>query len=43
MGRGKEFKAKRQNHEHEKPKTAKRFAESGDQVRKIPEGTSYKE
>lgn len=30
MGRGKGFKVKRQNHEHEKPLEAKRFAEVGE-------------
>ncbi len=31
MGRGKGYKVQRQNHEHEKPLTAKRFAEEGEQ------------
>lgn len=31
MGRGKGYKVKRQNHEQEKPLTAKRFAEVGEE------------
>lgn len=31
MGRGKGYKVKRQNHENEKPLTAKRFAEVGEE------------
>ncbi|KGX92279.1 hypothetical protein N781_17635 [Pontibacillus halophilus JSM 076056 = DSM 19796] len=31
MGRGKGYEVKRQDHEHEKPLTAKRFAEIGEQ------------
>lgn len=31
MGRGKGFKEKTQNHEHEKPLSAKRFAEVGEE------------
>ncbi|WP_161783090.1 hypothetical protein [Pontibacillus yanchengensis] len=31
MGRGKGYKEKKQNHEHEKPLSAKQFAEVGEE------------
>ncbi|MBM7552506.1 hypothetical protein [Thalassobacillus pellis] len=43
MGRGKGYRVKRQDHEHEKPKTAKRFSEAGEQTKTYPEGTAAKE
>lgn len=39
MGRGKGFNVKRQDHEHEKPLVAKRFAEEGEDKPSTMTGT----